>query len=986
MTDLYVDQADDETVNVGPVIADDGTYLAVTTHTTTLVVKASKSASDASGKTYVGTFSGSDTAGWVARFTIPKADLAVIGVYFYRCRVVDPAGLVQTAAAGRWLVDTGRGSGGQAISTPSQVALGFASHTGAVDPHVGYRLESVPITAADVAADIATQAELDAQSATYVPLAGAATIAGLKDFTTAPTVNGAPFGGTSDGERFDVTKAPYNAKPAATNFATVAAGSNLQRLPQATLNLSSTALLPPSGAVAVTTNQGVVAVAYTGKTATTLTGCTGGVGEIYTGNKVYVDNTAAIQAAITAAMNGGANGSGGTVFFPYQTSFYCCGQLNFDGAYGLTLQGSQDVASSGIVPSRGLICASAGSGSFISARGSGGCNVRNLRVLYTNPLFTGRVIDARGVIAASDTGNFLVEHCEVRGEGSRQITDGEVTTTGFSPTFRSMQTTFTVEDVGNILQGGTAIIPQYSQIATIVGPNEVVLACQLNGPGVVATGTGIVQSIAVAGALYDIDFDQNIEPQVRRTFLGLAQYGLGMSTTGTYCNAGTFSDVTFLNNIKQHTRGGGQGLLFITPTFEGLINGNAGAYDDTQGGSLGPVIFLNPWCGDVFVAGKPWFRVTGAGVRIIGGTLNAPGGDTTAAVVLGNSTGGLVGFSMTNTYIGYALGVTTTGTGFISDVALTFNSTAGVLYTDPTGRFSGQETVIGGVGTGGVNRLSAPVQFADSFQAGQITTAPSNSGPTKFGTFSGGIGAKAGAFGGVAPNGFDFWVGATRALTIETATVGGILARLPITQSLTHVTTAAAIQLNPYTDQITEVTLTGNIGTFSVFGGTEGEIIVVDVVQDAVGGRTYAFPAAFKFPNGVPPIPSTSPNARDSYTFRCITGFNFTALSWTMGDGEARLAETVQTASHTAVLADMGRVVAMNVGAANTFTIPPGVFPVGAILDMYEAGAGITTLTPGAGVTLVNFGSKFKMAGQGASAKLRQRALNTWVVSGETTV
>jgi len=197
MTDLYVDQADDETVNVGPIIAADGTYLAVTpaTFTTTLVVKASKNATDASGKTYVGTFSGSDTAGWVAQFTIPKADLATLGFYFYRCRVVDPDGKVQTAAAGRWRVDTGRGSSGQAVSTPSQVALGFASHTGAVDPHVGYRLESVPITAGDLGFDVATQAELDAQSATFVPLAGPATIAGLKDFTTAPTVNGAPIGG-----------------------------------------------------------------------------------------------------------------------------------------------------------------------------------------------------------------------------------------------------------------------------------------------------------------------------------------------------------------------------------------------------------------------------------------------------------------------------------------------------------------------------------------------------------------------------------------------------------------------------------------------------------------------------------------------------------------------------------------------------------------------------------------------------------------------
>lgn len=42
------------------------------------------------------------------------------------------------------------------------------AHAGAIDPHAGYRLESAAITAADVAADVATQAELDAVAAAKV--------------------------------------------------------------------------------------------------------------------------------------------------------------------------------------------------------------------------------------------------------------------------------------------------------------------------------------------------------------------------------------------------------------------------------------------------------------------------------------------------------------------------------------------------------------------------------------------------------------------------------------------------------------------------------------------------------------------------------------------------------------------------------------------------------------------------------------------------
>lgn len=48
------------------------------------------------------------------------------------------------------------------IARDTEVTSAISTHAGAADPHAGYRLESVPIAAADVAADVATQAELDA--------------------------------------------------------------------------------------------------------------------------------------------------------------------------------------------------------------------------------------------------------------------------------------------------------------------------------------------------------------------------------------------------------------------------------------------------------------------------------------------------------------------------------------------------------------------------------------------------------------------------------------------------------------------------------------------------------------------------------------------------------------------------------------------------------------------------------------------------------
>jgi hypothetical protein len=68
---------------------------------------------------------------------------------------------------------------------------------------------------------------------------------------------------------------------------TVTAGSNSQTLPQATINVGSTAAFPAAGSLKIQTNLGDQIVTYTGTTATTFTGCAGGTGVITTGSKVF---------------------------------------------------------------------------------------------------------------------------------------------------------------------------------------------------------------------------------------------------------------------------------------------------------------------------------------------------------------------------------------------------------------------------------------------------------------------------------------------------------------------------------------------------------------------------------------------------------------------------------------------------------------------------------------------------------------------------
>lgn len=100
----------------------------------------------------------------------------------------------------------------------------------------------------------------------------------------------------------------------------------------------------------------------------------------------------------------------------------------------------------------------------------------------------------------------------------------------------------------------------------------------------------------------------------------------------------------------------------------------------------------------------------------------------------------------------------------------------------------------------------------------------------------------------------------------------------------------------------------------------------------------------------------------------------------------APIALNTQTASYTAVLGDAGKVVEMNVASANTFTIPPNssvAFPIGTIMEVFQLGAGQTTITAGAGVTFRSDGAKTKTAAQYATATVRKRATDEWVLAGD---
>lgn len=90
--------------------------------------------------------------------------------------------------------------------------------------------------------------------------------------------------------------------------------------------------------------------------------------------------------------------------------------------------------------------------------------------------------------------------------------------------------------------------------------------------------------------------------------------------------------------------------------------------------------------------------------------------------------------------------------------------------------------------------------------------------------------------------------------------------------------------------------------------------------------------------------------------------------------------------SYTLVLSDAGKVVECNNASAIALTIPPVssvAWPVGTVIEVWQQGAGVVTLTPGSGVTLLSDGSKTKTAGQYATVGLRMRSADTWILSGD---
>ena len=94
------------------------------------------------------------------------------------------------------------------------------------------------------------------------------------------------YNNTYAGATFPVNLASGSPTVTAAPATTIASGSNGVNLPQATIDVASTTNFSPVGSLLVDTSDGFVEVNYTGITATSFTGCSGGAGSMSTGNVV----------------------------------------------------------------------------------------------------------------------------------------------------------------------------------------------------------------------------------------------------------------------------------------------------------------------------------------------------------------------------------------------------------------------------------------------------------------------------------------------------------------------------------------------------------------------------------------------------------------------------------------------------------------------------------------------------------------------------
>lgn len=103
-------------------------------------------------------------------------------------------------------------------------------------------------------------------------------------------------------------------------------------------------------------------------------------------------------------------------------------------------------------------------------------------------------------------------------------------------------------------------------------------------------------------------------------------------------------------------------------------------------------------------------------------------------------------------------------------------------------------------------------------------------------------------------------------------------------------------------------------------------------------------------------------------------------------NGESKVVLNNQFGDYTLVLADAGKTIMINTGAANNLTIPLDAdvpIPVNSQVNIFELGPGKTTIVKGAGITVISADNKMALRTKGSAATLTKIGTNTWFLVGD---
>jgi hypothetical protein len=75
---------------------------------------------------------------------------------------------------------------------------------------------------------------------------------------------------------------------------------------------------------------------------------------------------------------------------------------------------------------------------------------------------------------------------------------------------------------------------------------------------------------------------------------------------------------------------------------------------------------------------------------------------------------------------------------------------------------------------------------------------------------------------------------------------GVLLSTLALKQTQTVVGFSATPNFNASTSSNFKITLSGNVTSSTISGATAGQTIIIEIVEDSTGGRTFVWPTSFK--------------------------------------------------------------------------------------------------------------------------------------------